>query len=388
LLPLAEWIVENWFHIFHEVGSKFSHARGFEKRHNLRFSGDGFVYPDLKFLPTGSHVDLLWKRSRTYNPPLEFVEEGRARIGRVELEGALSGFVDTVCARLSEIGYADTYLRTEWDQLRSLDGEEIEFATAAAALGLDPFDLKRGAAQAIIRANESLPRSVIDELFSVISVAELPSQIDWVAETFRQVSSCDDYLGRIPELSRQLRQAMPNLLFEPYQKGLVAAHFLRSQLKLEQAPIPDINRLLLALGASNADQPGCIMTWHEHRKVHAVTLGGDRPRFLVARRRPDSARFAACRSVYNLLAKNTTAALVTDSYFEDDRASRAFAAEFLAPTDGLRQRINTEVLFEDDVISLAEEFGVSVWVIEHQVENNGIAEIMYDAPAIRRSELE
>lgn len=55
--------------------------------------------------------------------------------------------------------------------------------------------------------------------------------------------------------------------------------------------------------------------------------------------------------------------------------SRAFAAEFLAPAEASRKELRSERIPLDDVDDLALEFGVSSYVVRHQIENHGLAQI-------------
>ena len=58
--------------------------------------------------------------------------------------------------------------------------------------------------------------------------------------------------------------------------------------------------------------------------------------------------------------------------------NRAFAAEFLAPSVQLRKEIKNSVLDRDEVERLAKMFGVSAFVIEHQLKNHQIAKVYTD----------
>ena len=56
--------------------------------------------------------------------------------------------------------------------------------------------------------------------------------------------------------------------------------------------------------------------------------------------------------------------------------SRAFAAEFLAPAEGLRERLrDASVVEAEGVDDLAAEFGVSSIVIRRQIDNHDLAEV-------------
>lgn len=65
--------------------------------------------------------------------------------------------------------------------------------------------------------------------------------------------------------------------------------------------------------------------------------------------------------------------LVTRAHSERQQRNRAFAAEFLAPMEALRQRVHTDVVPEEVIANLATESHLSSLVIRHQLENRGIA---------------
>jgi Zn-dependent peptidase ImmA (M78 family) len=65
--------------------------------------------------------------------------------------------------------------------------------------------------------------------------------------------------------------------------------------------------------------------------------------------------------------------LVTDAFSWEQKASRAFAAELLAPRRVLAERISTSSADSDAIESLSREFKASTIVIERQLENAGIS---------------
>lgn len=88
-----------------------------------------------------------------------------------------------------------------------------------------------------------------------------------------------------------------------------------------------------------------------------------------------SRRFLFCRALAEALTAGSDA-LLTKASTERQQRNRAFAAEFLAPAASLRERILGRFADQDLVTDLAEEFGVSSYVIEHQVVNHGVAELV------------
>ena len=97
------------------------------------------------------------------------------------------------------------------------------------------------------------------------------------------------------------------------------------------------------------------------------------PAFAFRALRGDSQRFHFCRALGEVLLSPDSNTLLTRTYSERQQRNRAFAAEFLAPASGLRDRISRTVVDADDIDGLAAEFGVSPHVIEHQIKNHRIA---------------
>jgi Zn-dependent peptidase ImmA (M78 family) len=53
--------------------------------------------------------------------------------------------------------------------------------------------------------------------------------------------------------------------------------------------------------------------------------------------------------------------------------NRAFAADFLAPHWMLRSDLSGTVIGEDEIEDLANDYGVSTFVVRHQIENHQLA---------------
>jgi hypothetical protein len=91
-------------------------------------------------------------------------------------------------------------------------------------------------------------------------------------------------------------------------------------------------------------------------------------------RREASKRFHLARALDFLPTADAPGMLrlITGAHTWDQQASRAFAAELLAPAVTLRSSVGPSVSTEQ-VDDLANDFKVSSWVIEHQLANHGIS---------------
>lgn len=57
--------------------------------------------------------------------------------------------------------------------------------------------------------------------------------------------------------------------------------------------------------------------------------------------------------------------------------NRAFAAEFLAPHAMLKGDLSAATVGEEEIDDLAADYGVSGFVIRHQIENHKLAQISF-----------
>lgn len=97
--------------------------------------------------------------------------------------------------------------------------------------------------------------------------------------------------------------------------------------------------------------------------------------YYTARQRPESRRFLAARGLMGwLYGQPDVISLLSTTLDRRQQQQRAFAAEFLAPADAIRERITTRQTTEEQIIELAAHFQVSDFVILHQLKNHRIAE--------------
>jgi|GEM_PF-1964684 len=100
------------------------------------------------------------------------------------------------------------------------------------------------------------------------------------------------------------------------------------------------------------------------------------PKFFVQKKRPDSRQFAFCRALFEHLTLKTGAfAAISRLRTERQQMNRAFAAEFLAPYDLLKIDLSGTSISEDEVDDLAQAYGVSAFVVRHQIENHRLARV-------------
>ena len=105
-------------------------------------------------------------------------------------------------------------------------------------------------------------------------------------------------------------------------------------------------------------------------------VAAESPACTVANWRETARRFTLARALGDYLGRTAQGPAILSGLATDRQAqSRAFAAEFLVPAEALRRELRSNRIPLDDVDDLADEFGVSSYVVRHQIENHNLAQI-------------
>ena len=314
-------------------------------------------------------MQLRWAPYKPQHARIEFVDEGNERVARDELETELRNLIDSVIERL--YGRPDTApaadnLARVWNAVNGLDADELEFSRAAALFGLDPFDVQDDVADGIVafwaRTEPSLRE---DALASASDYAQLP----WLAAWFE---------GVLPALEAEehdndwvsVRRALPPppLGFEPWTRGYTLARTTRERIGANGGRFDFPRRGRMAIPHQPLQPPST--------RIHGL-VAAETPACITVPRGQSGTRFLIARALGEYLGRSTPGPSLLSSLPTDRQAqSRAFAAEFLAPAEALRQRLAGNDLEPERVDDLAEEFGVSSQLIRHQVRNHDLATII------------
>jgi hypothetical protein len=285
--------------------------------------------------------------------------------------------VALVVARLEAEGVEGTLLQDEWQAINRLDGEEKDFCAAVGRLGRDPFNLPERDANAIITATEDWDQATVAEVFSAIDSSNL-------TDTFNQLGSfrrrLEQHTDRFDKLSRFRDQRAGTIAWarrDPWQIGYDCARRLRSWLGGEER-VGTTTRWDRILGVDAK-----AWSWDDHlaarlRGVECL-LVQDEGRFAFGAAHNSSSshsRFLRYRAVFEMITANTEApiAVVSTAISARQKANRAFAAEFLAPAAALKGHFARHEVSYDSIADVAKRFGVSTWLIAHQLENHGIVQ--------------
>lgn len=365
LYPIAEWIVANWWFLWDEWRTD-----GRDSRHSLLAAREGFVLPDLSFLPTETKMEVVWRAGASMTSAgVLFLSSGSSVLAKSLVREEFRRLVDAVIERLNVRQVQGSYLVQEWRAIQDAerDPEQRAFCERAARLGCYPFDVEDSVATQIEHIGVVLPEPVVEDFCDAIPLAQMVSGAEAVKAFIDSASAAASERGRWREFQNGLGWQGTGI---PWRDGYNEARALRSCLGLTGPIASDLNSFLnRELGSFE------IRDFAVPSRIDAISAPTQTGAPLFgyrSRLREENKRFILCRALSDHLASGQPS-LVTRSGTEHQQRNRAFAAEFLAPAESIRERIGGDRVGEEDIEELAQEFQVSDLVIRHQIQNHNLA---------------
>lgn len=367
LYPLALALAENWWTLLYEPRKSDESNSLTEARHSLDSYMNGFVFPALTMWSGGDDaITIEHPNVRPQHSNLEFlpVSSSVTNLGRTDVEENLFELVRAVAERMPE-DFAGGRLRGAWDRvLKSLgDEEERQYCKAAGRLGIDPYDPNAGD---ISELAKGLSNHLFSNICEAATASEMEAATDWARKSTRSLDSFPDIdiaqFGAMPR-----REAGEKIWMHGYE----AARLVRQNLQLEGlSPRRAVDRIFgEAVRANSPSVDG----------VHPFALEA------IANRRDGAMRVAIpatsarlrrsrlCRASY--LAWKTSdgdSSAVTTATTLDQQASRAFAAELLAPAELIRELAGQDGLTPEKIEVFADKNVCPGQTVIWQAYNHGI----------------
>ena len=389
--PLCCWVVDNlWFLLYEpyrwpvRYGSRDlardAAARDWAQRHSLLAAREGGALPDLTLYGDGDAVVAHWLRDGgdTSHPFLRFVKEGAASLEPTAVREGLGRFVERVLERTADMHQpAVVQLRDDWNELGQLTQEERDLCAWSARLGVNAHyeDELSEPLEDLLRAEvPGMGMDLAKDLLDAATIDGVAQDVEWIAEahSIAQRARCG---GANAMLSGPWLVTMEQTA---HQTGYVHAEILRGRTGIPCAPMADLPGFMCRMGW--ADSPIVAMNLSPGSPLlDAVVDYGQDGTPVVASHRSGPGSYERLLLARSLFMKNRSATgqrrLVTESHTWDQRASRAFAAEFLAPARALSGRIGSSFVSGGEVEALAEEFDVDSRVIRRQIANHRLAAV-------------
>jgi hypothetical protein len=370
--PLAEWVVYNWWQLTSDVRpsaiplSSWAwenvYGNPWLRAHNLRAAGGGMTWPDLTIVPEGNATRLAWKSGPgLLNPSLRFLGGGDAYLPAQAVVIGLSRFVDSVLDRLDD-AELDTPLAKEWEAVRASDEDEAAFNRAAARLGLDPYTVTNDIAEQIDELSEKLSPGLREEFFDSADPYRLKVAFQWWKGAKARAHQTTVDSAVLTEHFRDLFELdLPPEL--PFQRGYRRAKLAREALGLAVANRVDMNALVtketLTKPAAGLEGLACFLP--------ADTLALILP---IAELPAEAMRFAQARALGLAMTGHRREYILDPASTDLMQESRAFAAEFLAPAEGIAKYLAEAHAVTDQAFSwIAGRFEAGSLLIRYQYEN-------------------
>ena len=362
MFSIAEWLVCNWWHMLYEV-DKGEQSQDFASRHDLAFAGDDFEFPNLTLKPMSELIQLSWCQYQS--PHAGSASERTEYVRREDFEEQARNIIEAVLGRLREHDVDVAHLEGEWKAINDLDPEEQEFCRAAALLGADPFDMDDVLADEVAAFWEATEPSLREEALTVADTDGLTKVGAWLAENLMKLEGAE--AGDWPKLRMQLPKVDRPLNWE---RGYELARVVRSELDTPGGRVEFSSEGPLALCPCTAKRPTA--------RVEGL-VAAESPACIVVSRGESGKRFLIARALGDFMGRSEYGAGLLSSMETGRQAlSRAFAAEFLAPSADLRSRLHgTRVVSEKAIDDLGNEFGVSSLLIGHQIKNHRLATVAH-----------
>jgi hypothetical protein len=232
-----------------------------------------------------------------------------------------------------------------------------------ARLGLDPYGVDDTIESAVLDAAERLDVSVLNDFLDAVRPDTITSSLTWVVNTRDELRGAGPK-EPLPALSRQGRRNwdMVDGWRRPWKVGWLQAKQVRELLNVTAGQRFDPDSYVHAM---EAERPAT------DRRLQAVGQSGEHmvPAIaLTGQLHSRSRQFMLARALWHVVSEEHPMFLITGAYTDRQKVERAFAAELLAPADGIRERLPEDPTWED-VEEVADHFGVSSRVIQHQLEN-------------------
>jgi len=348
LLPLAEFLANNWWPLLYEP-LRPSLDDGFRIRHRLDSGMRGYAFPPIALWSAGEQAIVAdWAAFSNPFSTVSFLApqpDEPVQLKRSGVEDDLADLIEMVLERTSG---SSKSLAEAWERVSQSisEADERAYCIAAGRLGLDPYDPD---APDLGQWADGISDALFGDVSEIVDVCELEAAAEWVREY-------ETRLKLFPETELSyFGEPVPDLL--DGSAGSVGHHSairLRAHAVLPtEDPRLAVDQLLGGVIAEGSQ----LAAGGPSGITALVQKNGTSARIGTVARSARQRRFRACAAAYMAwTSRNDEDRAATEATTRRQQASRAFAAEMLAPQQALLARATRFGFDGDDLEDLASEY--------------------------------
>jgi hypothetical protein len=365
---LAEWIASNWWPLLFEPPKSDDETTDYVHRHWLGAARSGFALPDVTFAPAGDRIEVTAKECYLRFARLTFLENATGSVSREAFQGAFSVFVEGVLDRLTKRGVSDTSAHEAWQLVKGTDKDAEDYCRLVGSLGLCPYDEHPEIDAILEQVSSALDVSMMVDLCEASDSQSLRS-VAAVAEKLTGALP----RGQIVDFSCLANIDAPSdHSLAAYRWGLEGTKLVRQYLGISSRDPAGAGSFFEKLGFDvNRTESVTDNSTDLVRISAAFARDDDSMKVALGEPRETQRRFTAARAAFlGWIEGDKAKRFVTGARTRNQQASRAFAAELLAPISHIQSRTGGRTISTYRIDEIAEELHVSPAVVRYQAQNN------------------
>lgn len=371
---LAEWIANNFWAILYEPKkSDQDDDASFKARHWMGMARNGFSLPDLWMYSSGNKVEIAAHEAYLRFARLSFLASATHQVERDIVKARLTEFVDAVVQRVRDSRVAAPELLEAWNLVKHTGPAEALYCKLIGSLGGNPYDERPETDAVLEELAAVLPENALLDLCQAADEASLRQMGTEASNAYRALPEAQAFEAR--EL--HTIEAPPDREDHPaWRWGVAASERMRQHLGISAREPEAGDELLRHFGIKVGDDSINLPSATDYARVMAAIGAEEGPNATVhlafSEAREQQRRFSAARAIFLAWSRENkaTGRLVTAARTREQQASRAFAAELLAPIAYIKSRSNASYVSTYRLDEIARELQVSSAVVRYQAWNN------------------
>jgi hypothetical protein len=376
--PLAEWIAENWWPLLWEPrkSEETGDDPDFLTRHSTLFAQGGFPLPGLIFVSLGTNLLISSRARQVTSADVHFREFAQTIIARKEVEAELRHFVTRVVSRLSEHNIENTLLQEFWASIDATKEDEEQFCRLVGALGVSPY----ACSDTLSAQIDAIAEALGEQLTLDLCLAATPENLVTASDLAKFVQN-EAQRSTPVDLTPMTNISPPpdNAALPAWRRGVQAAKRVREKLGIQDTDPRGGDKFLdlIKLETShpallNISTVEPIVVGMMIRQDNSANIGLLQPAI-------HHRRFTGARAAYSAWSSESASIerLLTQAVTRDQQASRAFAAEMMAPLAYIRKNARGSKITQERIQEVAVDLNIGPDVVGKQAANNGMQIVPY-----------